>query len=54
MDTVINTDKLSEETIWQAICLVTRLANSNALVTNLVECQRIAVEINERMKAEGR
>ena len=52
-DTVVDTSKFSEETIWQAICLITRLANSNPKgIATIMECRRAAIELNERMKVE--
>ena len=50
---MIDANKFSEETIWQAICLVMRLANSDPKgIATIMDCRRVAIEINERMKEQ--
>ena len=51
--TVIDTNKFSEETIWQAVALITRLANTPPTLTNLKELKRTARELQERIQQEG-
>ena len=51
---VVDTDKLSDETVWQAVCLVIRLASTHPKgQATIMDCRRVAIELLERMNKEG-